>query len=131
MTIFLTVILDDIDVSVQHVVVQVLEHYRFFLCVYVSGSFMVSDQCNFSGSNTIYFYPDCRTALVGTFGPNGQLQAGRVTEIIGLDHDVAHNPEPVFLAPDTNVSRVKNTRRRKFILEMHFSKMATAKLHYF
>eukprot|EP00093_Oithona_nana_P000825 00825.XXX_3564_2293_1 [CDS] Oithona nana genome sequencing. len=62
---------------------------------------MASDQCDFSGDNTIYFYPDCRTAIIGTFGPNGQLKKGHVTEIIGVDQDPAKNPEPVFLAPDT------------------------------
>ena len=64
---------------------------------------MVSDQIDFSGNNTVYFYPDCRTALVGTFGVNGQLKTGHVTEIVGVDRDAAHNPEPVFLAPDTDV----------------------------
>ena len=37
---------------------------------------MASDQCDFSGNNTIYFYPDCRTAILGTFGPNGKLKKG-------------------------------------------------------
>ena len=71
---------------------------------YFSGSFMVSDQCNFSGENTVFFYPDCRTAIVGTFGPGGQLKSGHVTEIVGVLRDAAQNPEPVYLAPDTDVS---------------------------
>ena len=66
---------------------------------------MVSDQCNFSGKNTVFFYPDCRTAIVGSFGLNGTLESGHVTEIIGVDSDLAQNPEPVFLAPDTDVSK--------------------------
>lgn len=77
---------------------------------------MVSDQCDFSGNNTVYFYPDCRTALVGTFGVNGQLKTGHVTEIVGVDRDAAHNPEPVFLAPDTDV--------RIYVLEV-FSLIST------
>ena len=72
--------------------------------VHFLGSFLVSDQCDFSGENTVYFYPDCRTALVGTFGNQGQLKSGHVTEIIGVDKDIAKNPHPVFLAPDTDVS---------------------------
>ena len=65
---------------------------------------MVSDQCDFSGENTVFFYPDCRTAIVGTFGPGGQLKSGHVTEIVGVLRDAAQNPEPMYLAPDTDVS---------------------------
>lgn len=70
---------------------------------------MVSDQCNFSGPNTIYFYPDCRTAIVGNFGLNGILESGHMTEIVGVDQDAAQNPEPYFLAPDVEVNHVNYT----------------------
>ena len=32
-----------------------------------------------------------------------------MTEIVGVDRDAAHNLEPVFLAPDTDVRINKNT----------------------
>ena len=63
----------------------------------------MSDNCDFKGENTIYFYPDVRSAIIGTFDDKSQLKSGHVTELIGVDKDAAFNPEPVFLGPNTEV----------------------------
>ena len=62
----------------------------------IGGSFLVSDRCDFSGKNTVYFYPDCRTAILGNFGSNGILESGTVTEIVTVELDAAQNPKPIF-----------------------------------
>ena len=61
----------------------------------------MSDNCDFKGENTIYFYPDVRSAIIGTFDDKSQLKSGHVTELIGVDKDAASNPKPVFLGPNT------------------------------
>ena len=66
----------------------------------------MSDNCDFKGENTIYFYPDVRSAIIGTFDDKSQLKSGHVTELIGVDKDAAFNPEPVFLGPNTEVGSV-------------------------
>ena len=68
----------------------------------MGGSFMMSDNCEFIGENTVYLYPDCRTAIIGNFDDKSHLRSGQVTEIISVEKDQAFNPEPVFLAPDSN-----------------------------
>ena len=70
---------------------------------------MMSDNCDFKGENTVYFYPDCRTAIIGTFDAKSQLKSGHITELVGVDKDAAFNPEPVFLGPNTDVSANSNT----------------------
>ena len=77
-----------------------------FFKYYISGSFLLSDNCDFKGGNTIYFYPDVRSAIIGTFDDKSQLKSGHVTELIGVDKDAAFNPEPVFLGPNTEVGSV-------------------------
>ena len=77
---------------------------RFDFTTFFPGSFMMSDNCDFKGENTVYFYPDCRTAIIGTFDAKSQLKSGHITELVGVDKDAAFNPEPVFLGPNTDVS---------------------------
>ena len=65
---------------------------------------MVSDNLQFSGDKTVYFYPDCRAALVGEFDHEGHLIKGQATEIIGLEQD-ALLFLPIFMAPDQEVKK--------------------------
>jgi len=44
------------------------------------GGFLVSRSWTFSGPNVIYLYPDCRTALVGTF-QNCDVEQARLSEV--------------------------------------------------
>ena len=60
------------------------------------GSFLVSDNLQFSGDKTAFFYPDCRTALVGTFDKDGQMLKGQATEDALIF-------SPIFMAPDPEV----------------------------
>jgi hypothetical protein len=76
---------------------------------------MVSDNVDFSGSNTAYFYPDCRTAILGTYGQQGQLVEGLVTEIIGLDMDACMNMTPIFMAPDPKVLDRADKKETKYV----------------
>ncbi|XP_023322597.1 histone-lysine N-methyltransferase SETD7 [Eurytemora carolleeae] len=46
------------------------------------GGFLVSNSTEFSGSTTMYLYPDCRTVLYGNFY-KGQMVQGRLCNIIG------------------------------------------------
>lgn len=48
------------------------------------GGFVVSDNLEFGGNQTVYLYPDCRTALVGSYSCQGRLVAGQVAEVTGI-----------------------------------------------
>ena len=47
------------------------------------GGFYVSPRLTFSGSDMVYLYPDCRTALVGDFGKDGKMVETSLSEVIG------------------------------------------------
>ena len=49
----------------------------------ILGGFMVSPRSSFTGQDVSYLYPDCRTALVGDFGPDGKMVEARLGEVIG------------------------------------------------
>ena len=49
------------------------------------GGFLVSKSWNFSDPHSLYLYPDCRTALLGSF--NGErLEVAREAEVGTLQH---------------------------------------------
>lgn len=48
----------------------------------VGGGFLVSPSWDFSGNNTMYLYPDCRTVLVGNFY-KGQMVTAQLAQVIG------------------------------------------------
>jgi len=54
------------------------QYGHFFL-----GGFYVSPRLTFTGSDMVYLYPDCRTALVGDFGKDGKMVETRLSEVIG------------------------------------------------
>jgi len=49
------------------------------------GGFLVSPDYKFSGSDVVFLYPDCRTALVGDFN-KGEMESARRAEVIGASN---------------------------------------------
>eukprot|EP00092_Neocalanus_flemingeri_P101392 GFUD01129637.1.p1 GENE.GFUD01129637.1~~GFUD01129637.1.p1 ORF type:complete len:350 (-),score=82.60 GFUD01129637.1:81-1130(-) len=67
------------------------------------GGFLISRSWDFSDSNMIYLYPDCRTGLVGSF-QGCELKAAQPCEVMSCARTVADSvPVPLMSRPSGDI----------------------------